>query len=440
MPLGTALVGLAGGLAGIGVALILRLVQHLSFGYSTGGFLAGVDLSPPWRRVAALAAGGLLSGLGWWWLRRHATAEDVSVTRALRESGSRLPLLATTADGALQAIAVGSGASLGREGAPRQIGAALGGWIAARLQLSTTQRRTLLACGAGAGLGAVYDVPLGGALFTCEILLASAAWRDVVPAVATSTIATVLAWPVLSSRPTYEVTGLHLTGALVVWAVPAGAICGVLGVGFSRLMTVARTRAPSGGRSVITIVVTFAVLGGVSVAIPELLGNGKGPTQVALTGSMAIGLAAVLTLLKPIATAACLGAGAIGGLLTPSLATGASFGVLAGHLWTGIWPGTPIGGYAMVGAAAMLAVTQRAPLTAAVLALEFVRTGWNLSLPIVLAVATAALVSWLVARDMVPIALTAARNRRRVPLNPLSGSPERSGTRPEPGRRNVKHQ
>jgi H+/Cl- antiporter ClcA len=419
MPLGTVLVGLAGAVAGIGVALVLRLVQHLAFGYTTGSFLDGVDLSPPWRRVAALAAGGLVAGLGWWWLRRHASAEDVSVTRAVRESGP-LPVATTMVDGVLQAIVVGAGASLGREGAPRQIGAALGGWIAVLLRLSTAQRRTLLACGAGAGLGAVYDVPLGGALFTCEILLVSVAWREVIPAVATSGIATVLAWSALSSRPTYEVTGLHLTGALVVWAIPAGAVCGLLGVGFSRLMTLARTHAPSGGWSVIAIVVALGALGLAAIALPELLGNGKGPTQIALAGSMTIGLAAGLTLLKPLATALCLGAGAIGGLLTPSLATGAVFGVFAGQLWTGIWPGTPIGGYAMVAAAAMLAVTQRAPLTAAVLALEFVRTGWNLSLPIALAVGTATLVAWLVARDTLPIALTAIRDRRRVPLSPAS--------------------
>lgn len=409
MPVATLLVGVAGGAAGIAVALLLRGVQHLAFGYTTGSFLDGVDLAPGWRRILALTMGGLLAGLGWWWLRRRFTAEDVSVTRALREPGSRLPVLATTADGALQIIAVGAGASLGREGAPRQIGAALGGFIAGRLRVSTAQRRTLLACGAGAGLGAVYNVPIGGALFTLEILLATLAWRDIVPAVVTSAIATALAWPVLSTRPTYEVSGLHLTGGVVVWAVLAGPMCGLLGVGFQRLTTFARTHAPSGGRAAVSIVLTFTALGIVAVVLPLLLGNGKGPTQVALIGGLTIGTAALLTVLKPVATAACLGAGAIGGLLTPALATGALFGAFTGGVFDHLWPGAPIGDYAMVAAAAVLAVTQRAPLTALVLVLEFVRTGWMLTLPAIIAVGLASAVAWLVARDMLPIALSHRR-------------------------------
>lgn len=419
MPLATVLVGVAGGVAGIAVALMLRGVQHLAYGYSGGSFLEGVDLAPPWRRVVALAVGGLLSGLGWWWLRRHATAEDVSVTRALREPGSRLPVLATTADGALQVIAVGAGASLGREGAPRQIGATLAGWISARLGLADGRRRTLVACGAGAGLGAVYNVPIGGALFTLEILLVTIAWRDIVAAVVSSVIATALAWPVLSTRPIYEVSGLHLTVSVLVWAAVVGPLCGLLGSGFHRLTTFARTHAPSGGRAVVAIVVTFTALGLVSMAWPELLGNGKGPTQVALLGSMTLGLAALLTLLKPAATAACLGAGAIGGLLTPALATGAVFGVFAGGLWEHLWPGTPAGDYAMIAAAAVLAVTQRAPLTATVLVLEFVGTGFvgsgsALLLPMVIAVGLACLVASLVARDNTPIAIARLRERRVI--------------------------
>ena len=107
-----------------------------------------------------------------------------------------------TADAALQIIAVGFGASLGREGAPRQVGAAVGGWLAQRLRLDPGQRRTVLACGACAGLAAVYNVPLGGAVFTLEVLLVSAAARDVVPAILSSAVAAAVAWPVLGNQLT----------------------------------------------------------------------------------------------------------------------------------------------------------------------------------------------------------------------------------------------
>jgi len=99
-------------------------------------------------------------------MRHHR--DTLTVTDALRADAPRMPLPTTLADSALQILAVAFGASLGREGAPRQLGAATGAWLAARAGLHATHQRTILACGAGAGLAAVYNVPLGGALFTCE--------------------------------------------------------------------------------------------------------------------------------------------------------------------------------------------------------------------------------------------------------------------------------
>jgi len=98
-------------------------------------------------------------------------------------------------------------------------------------------------------------------------------------------------------------------------------------------------------------------------------------------------------LLKPLATALCLRSGATGGLLTPALATGALLGAATGGLWTHIWPGTPLGAYALIGAAAVLATTQRAPLTAIVLVLvlEFTHTGLTLLVPMMIATAAAQL-------------------------------------------------
>ena len=133
-----------------------------------------------------------------------------------------MPLPTTLADSALQILAVAFGASLGREGAPRQLGAATGAWLAARAGLPATHQRTILACGAGAGLAAVYNVPLGGALFTLEILLASTTRTHIIAAVLTSAIATATAWPLLSNHPTYQVASFHLTAPMLIWSVLLG--------------------------------------------------------------------------------------------------------------------------------------------------------------------------------------------------------------------------
>lgn len=409
MFIATVLTGLAAGVAGTALTLLLHAVQHLAFGYTENTFLIGVEHAVALRRVLAVAAGGVVAGVGWWLHRRRFGTNAVSVTHALREIPSRLPVIATFTDAVLQIVAVGAGASLGREGAPRQAGAASGGWIASRLRVTPGQQHTLLACGAGAGLAAVYNVPLGGAAFTMEILLGSAAISDAVPALLTAAIATVIAWPILSDRTTYPIAAVHLSAAVLVWAVVLGPVAGMVGVGFVRLTSAARSHAPQGWRSAFSIVVVFTALGAAAIAYPELLGNGKGLAGLGFEGTLSLGLAGALVLLKPLATAACVGAGAIGGLLTPSLATGAALGVFGGRLWSMLWPGATVAQYAIVGAAAVLAVTQRAPITAIILTLEFVGTGLALLVPMLTVVALGMLTAWHIDKGMAPVALTRSR-------------------------------
>lgn len=398
----TVLTGVAAGLVGALLTLLLHTVQHLAFGYTENTFLLGVERASYGRRVIALAAGGVVAGCGWWWHRQYISAADVSVTQALDGEDYVLPLGHTVVDALLQIIAVGAGASLGREGAPRQSGAAAGGWIAARLRLDPTHRRTLVACGAGAGLAAVYNVPLGGAAFTLEILLTSISLIDVIPAILTAAIATATAWPFLGDRFTYRIGAVHLQPPVLAWAVLLGPLCGIAGVVFVRLMEGARAHAATGWRSATAVAVTFMALGAAAIVYPELLGNGKGPAGLAFGGVMALGLAGALVLLKPFATAVMVASGAVGGLLTPALATGAALGVFAGRLWSLLWSGAPVVDYAIIGAATLLAVTQRAPVTAILLTLEFIGTGQALLVPTITAISLAISTAWAVDHRMAP--------------------------------------
>lgn len=387
----TAMTGVMAGLAGIALTLLLHAVQHAAFGYTEETFLIGVQEASAARRVIAMAIGGAVVGAGWWALWRYSQRFP-AVGDALTGPDKRLPLPTVTADAALQIIAVGFGASLGREGAPRQVGAALGGWLAHRLRLDPGQRRTVLACGAGAGLAAVYNVPLGGALFTLEVLLVSAAARDVVPAILSSAVATAVAWPVLGNQPTYLVPPVNANAAILVWAVVLGPVAALIGAVFVRITSVARRRAPkSGWRLPVATTIVFSAVGALSIGYPALLGNGKGPAQLAFDGTLSLGALGALLILKPLVTAACLGSGARGGLLTPAVATGALLGALTGNLWDLLWPGAPTAAFAIIGAAAVLATTQRAPLCAILLIMEFTHTGLDLLVPMLIAVTGAML-------------------------------------------------
>ncbi len=116
--------------------------------------------------------------------------------------------------------------------------------------------------------------------------------------------------------------------------------------------------------------VVLVILGAISIAFPQLLGNGKEITQLAFVGGVAPALMLALLFLKPAATASCLGSGIPGGLLTPSLTFGAMLGGVLGHLWSLFWPGVPPGFFALVGAAAVLAATTQGPISAIVIMME----------------------------------------------------------------------
>lgn len=382
------LVGAGAGVGGAALTLLLHLVQHTAYGYTENTFLVGAQRAAPARRVLLLLLAGVVAGVGWWALRRRG-APLPKVSAAARTAGVRLPLLPVTLDACLQIVVVGLGASLGREGAPRQLGAAVGAWLSDRADLGPDERRVLLACGAGAGLAAVYNVPLGGALFTLEVLLVSLALPDVVLAAGCSAVATAVAWAVLPNRPTYLVGGVELSTTVLVWSVVAGPVLGLAATGFTRLTDAAAARRPVPGRLLLATVPVFTALGALSVAYPQLLGNGKGPAQLALDGALPLSTLVVLVLLKPLATAACLRSGAAGGRLTPAVATGALLGELTGRGWLLLWPGGRPAEFAFVGAAAFLAVTLDAPLTAIVLLLEFTHVGTALLVPALLATAGA---------------------------------------------------
>jgi H+/Cl- antiporter ClcA len=379
------LTGVGAGLAGGLLTLLLHGAQHLAFGYTENSFLFGVERASPARRVVVMAAAGLIAGTGWFALRRWV-GDPGSVSTAIRSPDGRLPLVASLADATLQIVIVALGASLGREGAPRQAGAAWASQLSDWAGLDSGQRRLLMACGAGAGLAAVYNVPFGGAVFTLEVLLASLTASAVIPAVLTSVLATLTARAMLGNELTYPVGRWHLSVALLAFAALAGPVGGLAAIGFIRLTDYARAVRPEGVRLILATILVFTALGGVASAYPQLLGNGKGPAQLAFDGRGSLALLAALIVLKPLATAACLRSGATGGLFTPALATGAVLGAAGGKLWLDIWPGSSLGLFAVIGAAALLSTAVRAPAASIMLIFELTGIRAELMIPVAVAV------------------------------------------------------
>ncbi|WP_043301691.1 chloride channel protein, partial [Burkholderia paludis] len=398
----TILTGLGAGLGGMLLALLLHAIQHVAYGYSVAhvigneSFLSGVTDADPLRRLAVLIVCGIVAGGGWWALYRYGRPL-VSIRRAVRAADPRMPVVSTTVHALLQIVTVALGSPLGREVAPREIGSLLAGRLAHAAGLTPDDCRLMVACGAGAGLAAVYNVPLGGAIFVLEVLLGTFERRALVVAVVTSAIAAAVAWIGLGNEHQYTVPPFVLSAPLVAWSIVCGPLFGFAAYGFVRLTTRARADAPKDGRLPVLALVNFAVIGLLAMRFPQLLGNGKGPASLGFDGTLTIGLAAALLVLKVLIEAGSLRAGAEGGLLTPGLANGALLGIVLGGLWSLVWPGASIGGCALVGATAFLAASMQMPITAVVLLLEFTRANHDSLVPMLLAVA-GSLVAYRVAQ------------------------------------------
>jgi CIC family chloride channel protein len=389
------LIGLASGLGGAALMELLHALEHLSWSYSTGSFLHGVQATPASHRVLVLLGAGVLAGIGAVALKRLHGFGGGEVSEAVWLEDGRLALGPSLSRGVLSIVIVAMGASLGREAAPQLAGAATASRLCQAAGLPGWQRRLLVACGAGAGMAAVYNVPLGGALFALEVLLGTVTLPLVLPALATSLIATAVAWVALPTSSTYLVPTYGVSPSQIVWAAVVGPVAGLAAVAWVRVIARAHRLRLAGAARFAAPIVVLTVLGAVSIAYPQLLGNGKDTVQLAVTGALGAGLLAVLAVLKPVMTAACLGSGAPGGLFTPTLTYGALLGGLLGHAWTVAWPGAPAGSFALIGGGAVLAASMQGPLAAVVLTVELAHHSLTLMVPLLLAVTEATVVARL---------------------------------------------
>jgi chloride channel protein, CIC family len=385
--------GLIAGVAGALLMKLLGLVERLAWNRHAGSFLAAVRATSPVRHIAVLVGAAVIAGVGALVLRRLPSFGAGDIQDSLWLNDGRLGFFASITRGVLSIVTVAMGVSLGREAAPQLAGAASASKLADWAGLPLWQRRLLVAAGAGAGMAAVYNVPLGGALFALEVLLGSLALPLVVPAVLTSVIATAVAWVALGTGPTYRVPAYGVHPSQIVWAALMGPLAGIAAVGWARsIQRLTRMRPRRWGRFVAPVVV-FAALGAVAIPYPQLLGNGVDIVRLAAVGGISLGLLSILTVLKPIATGACLGSGTPGGLFTPTLTVGVLFASVAGIAWSHVWPGAPAGSYALIGGGAFLAAAMQGPLSGVVLVLELTRRTDALMVPTLLAIAEATIVA-----------------------------------------------
>jgi len=420
-------VGLAGALGAVLFRLLIRAVQAFAFegpdavallideGIAAEAHdpLEAAKLLAWYWLIAIPAAGGLLVGPLIYFFAREARGHGVpEVMKAVAIRGGVIRARVVGVKALASAISIGTGGSVGREGPIVQIGSAFGSAIGQRLGLSAAGVRTLVGCGAAAGISATFNAPIAGAIFAAEIIVGDFAVTQFMPIVISSVVASVVTRYAIGNHPAFLVPEYEIISPFELLPyMAAGVVAGLIAVAFIRALTFAEdffekvplpewSRAALGG----------ALVGVVAIWLPGIYGVGYTTISGALSGALPATLMAILVLAKIFATSVTIGSGGSGGIFAPSLFMGAMAGGVIGQLVEQYFPGATAssGAYALVTMGAVFAAATHAPVSAIIIIFELTQT-----IDIIPALMTACVISTLVSQLMSRDSIYTTKLRRQ---------------------------
>jgi CIC family chloride channel protein len=367
-------IGLLGGLAAVGFRELIRLLQLASW-WQDANLLEHITSLPWWWKIAVPTAGMLIVGFIVHIFAREAKGHGVpEVIEAVTLRSGRIRPRVAIAKMLASGICIATGGSVGREGPIVQIGSSLGSSVGQWLMISERRLRTLVGCGAAAGIAATFNAPVAGALFAVEIILSDFGVAQFSPIVISSVSATVISQYFLGDAPAFIVPAYSLVNPfeLIAYAV-LGLVAAVVAVAFvkslygvedafERIRLFPPLKTALGG----------VIIGLLALRFPEILGVGYETIEMALGGELILGMLLVLVVVKIFAVSVTIGSGGSGGIFAPSLFIGAMTGGAIGVITNQFIPlgvAGP-GAYALVGMAAVVAASTHAPLTAIVIVFE----------------------------------------------------------------------
>ncbi len=368
------LIGVLGGFGAIFFRFAIKFFQGLFF----GSFHYSLDyaLKLPWYiKLFAPAAGGLIVGPIVYYFAREAKGHGVpEVMEAVALRDGKIRPRVMIAKVIASAVCIGSGGSVGREGPIVQIGSALGSTIGQFLKITGSRLRTLVACGAAAGIAGTFNAPIAGALFSMEVILGDFGISQFSPIVVSSVSATVVSRHFLGNFPAFVIPKYQLVH---VFEMIPYTILGIL-AGFSALMFInilyktedffEKINFPEALKPVLGGI----IIGTIGLLFPHIFGVGYDSITLALNGKLVWYMLLLLIILKIVATSITIGSGGSGGIFAPSLFIGAHLGGFIGFIIHKIFPTitSTSGAYAIVGMGAVAAGAMHAPITAIVIIFE----------------------------------------------------------------------
>jgi chloride channel protein, CIC family len=405
-------VGIIAGFGAVFFRALISLFHNLFF---LGKFSLIYDANqhtPPfwiegWSWLVIVAP--VLGAVGVAWLVQNFAPEAKGhgvpeVMDAINYEGGKIRPVVAAVKSLASALSIGSGGSVGREGPIIQIGAAFGSTLGQVVPMPAAQRITLIAAGAGAGIAATFNTPIGGVLFAAELMLPAISAATLLPVALATVVATYIGrwclgkypsfdvpalWP-----PDFELQSLYIAPVIIV----AGILLGLLAALFVRSIYWFEDRFDTLPGNYYT----RHMLGMFCVGLMMyLLMQKTGHYYIQGVGYATIedvlrdvlnepGLLLLLIGAKLLATGLTLGSGASGGVFSPLLFMGATAGGAMGLLLANIVPSAPLSPPAMavIGMATMIGSATGAVLTAVVMLFEMTRD-YNVVLPVICAVAIA---------------------------------------------------
>ncbi len=388
----SALVGVGVGLGAAALVFHLEAISHLTSGLRIHDGSAWILLTVP--------VGFLLA----WWMARRFGPEIAgdgvpAAAAALEVKGGQIRKRVFSLKIVATALTVGSGGSAGREGPIVHIGGSVGSVISRWFKLGEDQVRSLVAAGAGAGVGAAFNAPIAGMLFALEVILGSFATRHLSAIVIASVTAAVTSRSLVGEELAIQAGRYELRDftELSAYAAMALAIV-VIGVLFLRMLDAIETfaadhdtrlgflRPVGSGLLVAALIMVEPRLFGTGQEVTNALLNSERLSAVTGQGEVFWWVLILLAVGKAVATSLTMASGASGGAFMPSLFMGAAVGTAFARIFEPVFAfDLEPGAFAVVGMAAMFAVVARAPLTAILIVFEI--TGardYGLILPLML--------------------------------------------------------
>ena len=375
--------GIASGLVGILCHYLLEFIQILVFGNDKSNLLSQFNSVSPFRRFAVLLVVGVLASLFWYFLQRRVSL--LSISKAKQLVGKKSPnFLGQSLHALVQVAIVGAGASVGKEGAPRELGALCAGSLSKGLGLEISERQLMIACGAGAGLAAVYQVPFASALFVLETLGVGWKLKNIVVILFSIYLSAYCARPIVGGKAIYLVDKVSLHPTSLIQILVLTLFVTPLALVFKVLAKSASKSRMTDKRILWTMPLSYVVLGGIAAFYPLIMGNGQVLAQWLFSGGGSAYLPLILVV-KGLMVCLLLWAGSYGGTLTPSFTLGAGLGFLLTRCLEifGLSLNTTLG--MLLGATVFLGTTLDAPLTGIALVLGFTGQGELVAVPLILA-------------------------------------------------------